>query len=756
MADGDAGDGRAGERRQITVAFCDIVGSSALAGALDPEDFSGVIVRYRRAVAAEIEAHGGFVSRYVGDGVLAYWGFPRAHEHDPLRAIAAALAVVRRYPELGGPDGVRVRFGIETGVVVVGGFGAEATQGADIVGEAPNVAAHLQVQGGPGEILVTDTVRRLAQRDYTFEPLGPRRIKASGTPVEIFKVIGRAPFLKRLEVDGSRLFGRESEVAALEEAWRQAAAGDGGAVVIAGEPGIGKSALVAHLRRAALAEGAWWLDAECQEEGAETPLLPIRELVMRAVGLDPLDPSEARLERLGDNFQALGMDRTGAPALSALLGIASPPLRGGDETFEQRRLGYRRLEEWLEAIARHGHLVAVVENVHWADEVTKRVLAASMAKISRRGILLVVTTRGRADDAWLDGPRIGLLRVGRLPERAIERIVDALDGGHALDRGARRLIVAKSEGIPLFAVELAKLALGAGGPALLERPSTLNDSLASRLDALGPLRPIAQAAAVIGDYFDARVLASTLSISPEEIGAKLAAIAAMGIVETHDDRMRDGHSFSHALLREAALNSLLRSRRRDLHGRVARVLVAEFPQKAEARPDVVAQHFAEGGDAAEAGAWWRRAGDRAARQFAPEEAIAFYGRALGALAASPEGEASRRLERSVRLRLAAQFGALRGQGSPAAIEQLSLAAATARPGEPDDDDDLFLVHVTLHWAQLQAGRPDEAAEAVRRLLALAGEDAERRAVALRARGLCELMSGGLAPAAAAYSAAAAA
>ena len=744
------------ERRQITVMFCDIVGSSALATRLDPEDFSDLIVKYRRTVTATVEAHGGFVARYVGDGILAYWGYPRAHEDDPNRAIAASIDVVAGIPALSTVDlPVSVRIGIETGIVVIGEFATRATQGADIVGDAPNMAAHLQSEGGPADILVTATVKGLTDGHFEFVSIGLRKLKARGEPVEIFKVAGRSSVWRRPGASDGRLFGRENEEAALEEGWRAAAAGDGGTIVIAGEAGIGKTMLVAHLRRTVVAGGATWLEAGCSEEGQASTLLPIRELVMRGVSIDPLDAADVRDRKLADGLAALGIEKARAASLSALLGIGGPPMAREHGTSEKRQAGLIVFRDWLEAIAAHGPLAVAIDNVHWADDITRRLVRNSMEQIVGRAICMVLVTRGQGDDAWLDGPKIGTLRIGRLRDAALERIINVQDPTHRLSPGMRRLIVAKAEGIPLFAEELAKLAVGAGAtsdvPALLARPSSLNDSLIARLDALGSLRPIAQAAAVIGDYFDERVLADVLSVALAELRPKLEAMSAAGFVESHQDRLRDSHSFRHGLLREVALNSLLKARRRELHARTGRVLAADYPQKSEARPDLVAQHFTEAGLGFEAAQWWRRAGDRAARQFAPQEAIASYKRALTTIGLHGD-KGQKVLEADIRMRLGMQLAYVHGNAAQEVGEQLSAAARLAENIDENQLSLLFRALWFLHSYRIVRGEIEEVLPLGDRLVAIANatDDPEQKMQAYRLHGLGALMSGNIPKASQSY------
>ena len=745
------------ERRQITVMFCDIVGSSALAARLDPEDFSDLIIRYRRTVTAAVEGHGGFVARYVGDGVLAYWGYPRAHEDDPNRCIASAIDIVAAYPAQTESDSAfSVRIGVETGIVVVGDFATRATQGADIVGDAPNMAAQLQSEGGPGDILVTATVRGLTENHFEFEALGARKFKARGSPVEIYRVCGRSAVWRRPGLGDGRMFGRENEEAALEEAWRAAAAGDGGTIIIAGDAGIGKSMLVSHLRRTVVAGGATWLEASCSEEGLASALVPIRELVMRGVSIDPLDAADVRDRKLAEGLAALGIDRSRANSLSALLGIGGPPVARDRSTFEARQTGFSVFRDWLEAIAAHGPLAVAIDNVHWADAVTQKVLRSSMDQIIGRSICMVLVTRGQGNDAWLDGPKIGTLRIGRLRDTPMEQIINLQDPSHVLSPGMRRLILAKSEGIPLFAEELVKLALGAGAssadvPALLARPSSLNDSLIARLDALGPLKPIAQAASVIGDYFDERLLADVLSLALSELRPKLEAMSAAGFVETHHDRLRDSHSFRHGLLREVALHSLLKARRRELHARTGRVLAAAFPQKSEARPDLVAQHFTEAGLGVEAATWWRLAGDRATRQFAPHEAITSYQRALSVLGASSDSD-KKMVEADIRMRLAMQLVYLHGHAAPEVGEQLLSAARLAEGIEDPRKQHLFRALWFLHAYRTVRGEIEEVLLLGERLLIIANAtgDVQQKIQAYRLFGFGALMSGDIPAAATNY------
>ncbi|MBK9083263.1 MAG: AAA family ATPase [Rhizobiales bacterium] len=752
MAQTDLSADPGAERRQITVMFCDMVGSSQLAASLDPEDFSALLVDYRKTVAGHVERWGGFVSRYVGDGVLAYWGYPRAHGDDARRALAAALDISAAFS--GGADGAvtGVRVGLDTGIVVIGQLGAAGTQAADIVGDAPNIAAQLQAGGAAGDVLVTATLRDLAGSAFDFAPAGRRRLKSRREPVAVFRV---RPPRERSPRAGPklRLIGRDGELAILRAAMAQACEGRGSAATVVGEPGMGKTALIAQLREEARAAAVPWLDCVCSELGRSSAMLPLRDMLLRALEIDPHDPPAARAAAVRRRLQATLQDAAKIEALIAWLGVGAAPGAREAPSAELRRLGFAALCEWLASLAQASGAVVAAENVHWADAAAAEALRRLAQIAAGSNLLFVQTSRDRSP--WPGAPAASVeIQLQPLDGAATAALVARLDQQGRLSPQARSTAVARAEGIPFFAVELVKLAQTADAQTLadvLSRPSTLNDSLAARLDALGPLRPIAQAASVLGDRLDEAVLAHMLSLDASELRARLAAMAAAGFIEASDDLLVGDHVFRHRLLREAAYNSLLRARRRDLHARAADILTNVFPDRAEARPDLAARHFGEAGASLDASFWWRVAGDRAAAQTATLDAIDCYRRACEALPRPAEGRAAV-LEAQARIGLATQFAARDGYGAAAVGEELALAAAAAESAHEQGADALFHALCLLFSHETLGGSAGPRGPLGDRLAQLADArgDAGMRLQARRLRGLDALLVGRFAAASAEY------
>jgi len=732
------------ERRQVTVAFIDMVGSSRLAALLDPEDMSELIVAYRRAAGAAIEAHGGYIARFLGDGILAYWGFPRAREDDTARAISGCLAVLDAVDALntaGLAQGQRVsvRIGIETGIVVVGRLGAHDPRAeADIVGDAPNLAARLQGRAEPDSIVTTASVQALASHRFAFVPAGEMEAPGHASRVTLYRVAGPILGVGRTRpLRADRLYGREQEQALLDARWREAMSGKGGALALVGEPGIGKSALIGHLRRTVAATGGLWHAAFCQPEGATNPLLPVRDLVRAVLG--GADPA-ARLEAVAGGG---GLDDESAALLRPFIDPHAPPpaLPGIGAAERLRRVALAVLALMRAAGARRPATL-VVEDAHWADDASRAVFAVLAEQVRRLPVLLVLTARAQGFEPPPALGRTGLVTLAPLSAAAIEALIANLDPDGALDAEARGLIAARADGNPLFAEELVQLwreARAQGrGTEILSRASSLNDSLLARLDALGEVRPVAQVAAVIGREFAVPLLARVLELDEPTVAEAVEALVAAGLV--HETTASGAtHCFRHALVRDAAYHSLLRARRRAVHARVAGILLAEFRPLVEARPELPAQHLEAAGEIDEAITWWTRAGERAATQSANADALRLLKHAEGLVRRLPGGPQSlRRAE--LLIRIGGQELAVKGNAAPeleaAYAEAVTILEAIGEVDHPA----MFAALWGLNTYAMVRGDIPRALALGQRMLSIAGDE-DRLIQVHRVLGLAHLLRG---------------
>ncbi|WP_439576607.1 ATP-binding protein [Elioraea sp.] len=732
------------ERRQVTVAFIDMVGSSRLAAMLDPEDMSELIVAYRRAAGAAIEAHGGYIARFLGDGILAYWGFPRAREDDTARAVSGCLAVLDAMDALnaaGLAQGQRisVRIGIEAGIVVVGRLGAHDPRAeADIVGDAPNLAARLQGRAEPDSIVTTAAVQALAAHRFAFVPAGEMEAPGHTTRVTLYRIAGPILGVGRARpLRADRLYGREHEQTLLDQRWRDASAGKGAALALVGEPGIGKSALIGHLRRTVAAMGGLWHAAFCQPEGATNPLLPVRDLVRAVLGA--ADPA-ARLEALTRDG---GIEDEAAALLRPLIDPHAPlPALPGIGAAERLRRVALAVLSLVRAAGARRPVTIAIEDAHWADDTSRAVIAALAEEARRLPVLLVLTARSQGFEPPPSLGRDGMIALAPLRAGAIEGLVANLDPDGALDAAARGLIAERAEGNPLFAEELVQLWREAkargGGAEILSRASSLNDSLLARLDALGEARPVAQVAAVIGREFAVPLLARVLELDAATVAEAVEALVAAGLV--HETAAAGAtHSFHHALVRDAAYHSLLRARRRAVHARVAGLLLAEFRPLVEARPELPAQHLEAAGEIDEAITWWTRAGDRAATQSANADALRLLCHAEGLVRRLPGGPQSlRRAE--LLIRIGGQELAVKGNAAPELEAAYAEAVAILEAVGEADHPSMFAALWGLNTYSMVRGEIPRALALGQRMLGIA-RDEDRLIQVHRVLGLAHLLRG---------------
>ncbi len=602
------------ERRQLTVMFCDLVGSTALSARLDPEDLRAVIGAYHRCVAKVIGRGGGFVAKYMGDGVLAYFGYPRADEHDAERAVRTALKLVEK---VAGLDTVaaaplQVRIGIATGLVVVGDLiGQGASQEQAVVGETPNLAARLQALAEPGAVVIAPSTRRLTGGLFEYADLGAVELKGLGAPVMAARVVRGSAAASRFEALHGReltpLVGRDEELALLQRRWQQAKAGEGRVVVLIGEPGIGKSRLAQAMLQQPAGEPYTRLRYFCSPHHQASALHPFITQLEHAAGFSREDMAEARLAKLE---ALLARSNAGAEEIGFIAERMSIPT--GDKYRLPDLTPQRRKEKTLEALlAQMARLAArqpvlmLFEDAHWIDPTSLELLTLTVARASTLPLLLLVTARPEFTPPWPADAHVTTLPLARLGRREGMTLVERSAGGKALPAEILEQILARTDGVPLFLEELTKTIIESGllreedGHYALDGalpplaiPTTLHDSLMARLDRLAPVREVAQIGAAIGREFSYRLLSAVAQQPDDRLQEALDRLVRAELVFGRGEPPEAVYTFKHALVQEAAYASLLRERRRTLHARIAEALEGEFPEVAETQPELVAHHYA--------------------------------------------------------------------------------------------------------------------------------------------------------------------
>jgi class 3 adenylate cyclase/predicted ATPase len=637
------------ERRQVSVMFCDLVDSTLLSGNIDPEDLRDIIGAFQAACTRVIKSYDGFVAKYMGDGILAYFGYPRAHEDAAERAAHAGLAIVEQLKTLHSEASpmLQVRIGIATGLVVIGDIiGEGSAQEEAIVGQTPNLAARLQTLATPGAVVVSSSTRQLLGGVFSLQTLGAHELKGFAKPVEAWQVTGERRAESRFEAaHASRLddfIGRESETGALLAGFERACGGDGQVVLIAGEAGIGKSRLVAQFSEL-IGDQPVRVRYQCSPHHRESPLYPVIQQLHNAFDLQPGDSDDARLDKLEAGLR-LATQRVEeiAPLFASLLSIAPgkryPAL--SVSSAQQRRQTLAAILDQMEGLARQAPLIIVCEDVHWADATTLEVLDLAIERLKQLRVLMLLTFRPEFEPPWIGLKNVSQVALARLHREDVERIATQVLGGRSLPPEVMSQIVAKTDGVPLFVEELTKTVAESGvlitegdhyrvDGALppLAIPSTLQDSLMARLDRLAPLREIVQYAAAIGREFSRSLLLAAAGCDAAVLDGALAQLEASELVfRAHGDG-DPRYVFKHALVQDAAYDSLLKNRRQTIHRRIAEVIIERFGELAALQPEVVAHHLAQGGLGRQAVEWWGRAGESALRRAAFAEALTHFQRA---------------------------------------------------------------------------------------------------------------------------------
>ena len=703
------------ERRQLTVMFVDLVGSTELSARLDPEEMREVIRAYQSAVAAEVTRFEGHVAKFMGDGVLAYFGYPKAHEDDAERAVRAGLAITGKVGDLAtGGRRQSARIGIATGGVVVGDLvGEGAAQEAAVVGETPNLAARLEALAEPDSVVIAAGTRRLLGGLFELADLGAHDLKGFGEPVRAWRVVGAGVAESRFDALRGRhlgpLVGRKEELNLLLARWRRAADGEGQVVLLSGEAGIGKSRIVQALRERLAGEPCTPLSHYCSPYHTASALYPIIGLLERAARFSRDDSPATKLDKL-EALLAQGTARLAeaVPLIADVLGLPAGEQYAQPNLSPQRK-AQRTLEVLVEQVgglASRQPVLALYEDVHWIDPTTLVALGLLIERVQRLRALVLITHRPEFVPSWSGHAHVTQLSLARLTRRHGGAMVARLAGGKALPEEVLDEIVARTDGIPLFVEELTKAVLEsglledagdrfelAGSPPQLAIPSTLQDSLMARLDRLAPVKEVAQAAAVIGREFDHQLLAAVSSLPETRLNDALDQLVAAELVFRRGAAPDAAYTFKHALVQEAAYNSLLKRRRQQLHARIAQALEDEFPEVGANQPEVLAHHLTQAELPEEAVGYWHAAAQQAAERFAHKEAIAHLTKGLDLLKNLPE--TPERSGEEVRLQIALGISLTATKGP--APEVLAACLRAQELAERIGDTRQVYAAVWGHW-----------------------------------------------------------
>jgi class 3 adenylate cyclase/predicted ATPase len=686
------------ERRQLTVLFCDLVGSSALAVKLDPEDLRDVIRGFQDCCAAVITRMGGHVARFMGDGLLAYFGYPQAHEDDAERAVRVGLDLVAKVGQLLLPTGepLQVRVGIATGVVVVGDtVGEESAQEQVVVGETPNLAARLQGVAAPNTTLIAASTLRLLGDVFVCERLEPFELKGFSEAVVAWRVLGERVAESRFAAIRSkeltRFVGRQNELHRLYGLWKQAKGGKGQVALLCGEAGIGKSRISKTLLDRIADDAHVTIRLQCSPYHTNSPFYPIITQHEHAAHLRRLDPPEVKLEKLEALLSQIGSEIVAdAPLYAALLSI---PTHGRYPTLDltprrQKDLTIEALTRQVQTLARTKPVLFVIEDAHWIDPSTLEAADRFIKAVKTAPVFLLFTFRLEFFPPWLDQPHVTMIQIDRLGRDKASAMIRDLAGGKELPTEVLEPIISKTDGIPLFVEELTKMVLESGllrdagdryitvGPLRdFAIPTTLHDSLMARLDRLSAIKEVAQIGAAIGREFTYRLLAAVAPISGNALQSALEQLTRAGLIFCRGEPPDSTYIFKHALLQDAAYASLLRGRRQQLHRRIADALESQFAELAETQPQVMAHHLAQAGLTELAINCLRKAGQRANESSANAEAIGHLKLALELLQSLPDGPEHRRKALELHVMLAQAMIAGRGYAAPETREVLLQAKA---------------------------------------------------------------------------------
>jgi class 3 adenylate cyclase len=711
-----------GERRQLTVLFCDMVGFTELASRLDPEILQNIIRVYEDTCAASITRYEGYVYQRLGDGIVAFFGYPLAHEGEAERAIRAGLDIIEAFADLDVAEvgHLQVRIGIATGLVVV----ASAEKGA--VGETMNLASRLQNIAKVDTIVVSERVHQLAGGSFDYEDLGEHALKGIARPTHAYRIAGVSEAASRFEAAHGEglmpLVGREQELELLMERWQQAQQGEGQVALLSGEPGIGKSRILSALRERLEGQGAQALRYQCSPYYINSAFWPITDNIERALKFARDESPESKLDKL----EALIVDQYERPLgdvrfIASMLSIPCEERYGLlsmiPEKFKDETL--RSLVDLSEAAAKKQPSVLLFEDAHWADPTTLEVLDLLIDRVRDIPLLIVFTHRPEFQHRWASHGHVSAMNLSKLTRAQSNALVSRIAEGKALPDDLLEQILGKTDGVPLFVEELTKSILEsgeltdkgdryeyAGATHSVTIPATLRDSLMARLDRYMPVKEIEQMGAAIGREFSYELILAVSPILQAQLDDALAQLTDSGLAFRRGTPPEATYTFKHALVQDAAYDSLLKSRRQELHGKIAREIEARFPKIKDTEPEVLARHLTAARLGEAAIPLWRNAGELALKRMALTEAIAHLNHGLELVATLPHSRERDESELTLRTNLGISWQALKGWPAPEVWSSLYPALALAKSLERNDA--LLPIYSGLTQNVQAQGRVDEA------------------------------------------------
>src|SRR5262245_55702040 len=673
---------REAEFRQITVMFCDLVGSTQLSEKLDPEDLHTLIDAYRRECGAAIRRYGGEIARYFGDGVMAFFGWPRAHEDDAARAVHAALEIISAVTKISGSVTLACRIGVCSGPVVVGEIGnSTSSWSMDAVGETPNIAARLQTLAAINTVLISESTRRLVLAAFELQDLGLQELKGITEPVHVYRALAAKSAGSRFEAAHSGsltpLIGRSSELSLLLDRWKKVKEGDGQVILLSGIPGVGKSRLIHELKAHIQHEPHILLHHQCSPYHSQSAFFPVIEQIEKVAQLTAREADEDKIAKLKEYLPRLTNKSVDPVLLIAnLLSISTENHHELSELTPQqiKNRTISTLVDILLAFSSQRPTLCIFEDVHWVDPSTLELLELIISRISHARMLFIVSFRPEFRPPWIAYANITVHSLTRLSQTEVRTLIRDLLKGRSISEELVDQIIDKTDGVPLFIEELTSSMLSVPlqtqptsgrntQPALLRVPETLSDALMERLDRVAPSRRVVQIAAVIGREFSYDLLAAASRLNEEDMVSVLSLLEQADIIYRVGISPSVRFAFKHVLLRDAIYDSLLRSKRQQVHADVAAILEHDFPEFVENQPEILAYHFQEAGNHQLAIRWWFESGQRALAHSANVEAIANFRKALQLLNALPETPERTKQEIDIQLALGIPLIAVRGYAS---------------------------------------------------------------------------------------------
>jgi TOMM system kinase/cyclase fusion protein len=707
----------AAERRQLTVMFCDLVGSTALSARLDPEELREIVRAYQQTCAEVISRHEGYIAQYLGDGLLVYFGYPTAHEDDARRAMRAGLEIIAAIaptvpspfqgegqgegslsslsshslhpnPLPKGARGLQVRIGIHTGLVVIGDIGASGRTEQLALGETPNIAARIQGLAEPNTVLISAATQRLIEGQFEFQPFGSHLVKGIDAPIAVYHVLSErqsaSPLAGRATL--TPLVGREQEVGLLLDRWEQVKEGRGQVVLLSGEPGIGKSRLAYTLREHVTSEGSLLFEARCSPYHQHSALYPLIDVLQRILLLTRQETDDEKVEKLERILALYSLPET-LPLFTALLSLPTPsqypPLTFTPQKQKERTL--QALLQLLVAQAERQATVSVWEDLHWADPSSLEFLSLLIEQIPTTKLLLVVTFRPEFTPPWKPRSHISQLVLNRLGKKQVEAMIEKVTEGQALSTDVIEQIRVKTDGVPLFVEELTKavieaeIGVGARHAVSLQTiPATLQEALLARLDRLSTARQVAQLGATLGREFSHELLQAVAPLSETDLHTALTKLVEAEILYQRGVGQQTRYFFKHALIQDTAYQSLLKSTRQQYHQQIAQILEERFPETKETQPEFVAHHYTEAGLIEQAILYWQQAGQKAVARSANVEAISHLTKGLELLKTLPDTPERTQHELTLHLTLGVPLAVIKGCPSPEVERAYSRALELCR------------------------------------------------------------------------------